>query len=214
MLTISHTVAEHLRALRIHELTDVVVVDLGPGQLQGVATAPVEDREPTILLVGDAPHKRNELAADLLSQIRALTTNWRVLGISLSDTTEARLRRSFPESRLSLHREVPQEAFVQLASAATVYLALGVSEGFGFPYIEAAYLGCDVIAVRQSLTLELFGELAVLLPSASPTACELAAALASWDRARVERLQARACARSWDTTAGQVAAVVRRALGD
>jgi glycosyltransferase involved in cell wall biosynthesis len=212
VFTISHTVAEHLRALRVHEYTNVIVVDLGPGQLQGVAPPQVAEREPTVVLVGSAPHKRNELAAELLGEIHTVAANWRVIGISLSADAEARLRSRIPATHLNLYREATAAQFVDLISSAAVYLALGVSEGFGFPYLEAAYLGTDVIAIRQSLTMELLRDDAILLEGPTPSVSHLAEALDSWDRARVARLQARATTRDWNTGARQVAQAVRSML--
>jgi glycosyltransferase involved in cell wall biosynthesis len=213
VLTISHTVADHLRVLGITDYCDVRAIDLGPGQMQGVPPRADVDREPTVLLMGGASHKRNELAASLLTQLPELTRSWRVLGVSLSEQTEAILRSRFEPTRLSLHQGVSRDRLAELVSTATCYVALGLSEGLGFPYIEAAYLGCDVVAVRQPLTIEVLGDDGVLLDDPNPTPRQLYHAIVQTDPTRLARLQARAAARDWARTATQVADIVRPLLG-
>ena len=204
LLTISHTVAEQLRAMRISPDAGVTVLELGPGQLQGVPVPQVVDRGPSVVLIGSARHKRNELAADLLAQIPGVRSGYRVVAISVSATTKQILNRHFEPSQLEIADSINLPDLIRLLSEARAYLALGYSEGFGLPYIEAAYLGCDVIAPRQSLTLEVLGDDGVLIPALDPTPAQLADALESWDVHRVTRLQKRATDRDWDTTVEQV----------
>ncbi len=129
--------------------------------------------------------------------------------MSVSDATQSILAASFPASRLTRLTSISTTQLAATFGSASAYLALTVSEGFGFPYVEAAYMGCDVIAPRQAITTELLGEDACLLATSTPTPDELLVALESWDAARIERLQTRATSRTWDTTARQVAHVVR-----
>ncbi len=204
IVTISHTVAAQLDAVGISRHCAVSVLDLGPGQVEGATPPAVSARVPTVLLIGGARHKRNEEAAALLVAHPTIVRDWRVLGVSLSPEAEHTLRSGFRSEQLTLDHQVSAEQFESYLAQATTYLALGESEGFGFPYIEAAYMGCDVIAVRQSITQEVLGADAILVGQ-EPTPDEIYAALDSWDEGRVARLQARATRRSWTETAAQLA---------
>lgn len=208
MLTISHTVADQLQALRAVPTGGLTVLSLGPGQFQEISPAPVGERPPVILLVGAAPHKRNELAAELLCRIPMVRDDYRVIGVSVSDDTKRILSSALPPERREFLENLSVAELAGAVARARSYVALGTSEGFGFPYIEAAHQGCDVIAPRQSITIELLGDDGVLLPTADPDADDLCDALLAWDRDRVSRLQGRATARSWSQTAQQVAHAV------
>lgn len=204
MFTISHTVADQLRALRCVPDGGITVLRLGPGQFQDVAPSPVDDRRDAIVLVGGAAHKRNEEAARLLAGIPSVRTGMRIIGVSVSDQTMEILRGAFPADRLDFRSGLDVEQLAATFAEARAYVALGTSEGFGLPYIEAAHQGCDVIAVEQALTWEIFGHDAYLLPR-DPTTDELESALDAWDAERVGRLQRRALERDWDEAAGQIA---------
>lgn len=204
MLTISHTVADQLQALRAIPRGGLTVLSLGPGQFQEVAPAAIGERPPVVLLVGAAPHKRNELAAELLTRIPAVRDDYRIVGVSVSDDTKRILSAVLPSSRLTFSENLGVNELAAAYASARSYVALGVSEGFGFPYIEAAHQGCDVIAPKQSITLEILGDDGVHLPSATPTAAQLDDALRQWEPDRVQRLQRRATALDWSATAKQV----------
>ena len=205
VLTISHAVADQLAALRCLPSGGYTVLDLGPGQFQGMQATPAGEREPSVVLIGAAPHKRNELAAELLGSIPAFRRDGRVTAISVSDATVEALRRHFRPDQLDIRSGVDRDELAACFAGARAYVALGTSEGFGFAYIEAAHQGCDVIAIRQALTIELFGDDAVLLASRSPTADDLDRALTGWELDRVQALQARALRRDWDVAAEQTA---------
>lgn len=204
MLTISHTVADQLQALRVIPHGGLTVLSLGPGQFQDVEPAATGDRPPVVLLVGAAPHKRNELAAELLTRVPAVRAEYRIVGVSVSDDTKRVLSAALPPTRLTFLENLSVDELADAYAGARSYVALGVSEGFGFPYIEAAHQGCDVIAPKQSITLEVLGDDGVLLPSLTPTVTDLDHALQSWDHDRVQRLQRRATALNWSTTTQQV----------
>ncbi len=204
MLTISHTVADQLQALRAVPHGGLTVLSLGPGLFQEVTPAPIEDRPPVILLVGAAPHKRNEMAAELLTRLPEVRDRYSVVGVSVSPATKRTLVGALPSSRLKFLENLSVSELAATYAAARSYLALGTSEGFGFPYIEAAHQGCDVIAPRQSITIELLGDDGLLLPSATPTVADIGDALRSWDRDRVRRLQHRSIQRDWSIAAGQL----------
>lgn len=207
--TISHTVADQLRALRFVPDGGITVLRLGPGQFQEIEPVPVDDRRDAIVLVGGAAHKRNEEAATLLAGIPSVRSGMRIIGVSVSDRTIEILREAFPADRLDFRSGLSVEQLAATFAEARAYLALGTSEGFGLPYIEAAHQGCDVIAVEQALTWEILGDDAHLLRS-DPSATELEAALDGWDAERVGRLQRRALARDWDDAAAQIAEQISR----
>jgi hypothetical protein len=204
VFTISHTVDDQLRALRRIPDGGSSVLPLGPGQFQGIEAPPVGEREPSVVLVGAAPHKRNELAADLLGKIPGVVRDHRVVGVSVSAETKSILRRSFRREQLEFHENMSVEQLAEVLAAARTYLALGDSEGFGFAYLEAAHQGCDVVAVEQSITIEVLGDDAQLVDRLPPVD-QLASALESTDTARVQRLQDRALGYDWDQTAAQIA---------
>lgn len=208
-LTVSHTVADQLRALRFIPDGGITVLRLGPGQFQDIEPAPVDDRRDAIVLVGGAAHKRNEEAATLLAGIPSVRSGMRIIGVSVSDRTIEILREAFPSDRLDFRSGLSVEQLAATFAEAKAYIALGTSEGFGLPYIEAAHQGCDVIAVEQALTWEILGDDAHLLRS-DPTTNELEAALDGWDAERVGRLQGRALARDWDDAAAQIAEQISR----
>ena len=213
MLTISHTVADQIQALRAVPAGGLTVLSLGPGQFQEVEPAPVGERPPVLLLVGAAPHKHNELAAELLCQIPAVRNEYSIVGVSVSDETKRLLSSALPATRLTFLENLSPAELAATYSSARSYVALGLSEGFGFPYIEAAHQGCDVIAPRQSVTIELLGDDGVLLSTTTPTVPELELAINAWDGDRVRRLQRRGTERSWDSAAAQVATIIRNQLG-
>ena len=149
VLTISHAVADQLAALRCLPSGGYTVLDLGPGQFQGMQATPAGEREPSVVLIGAAPHKRNELAAELLGSIPAFRRDGRVTAISVSDATVEALRRHFRPDQLDIRSGVDRDELAACFAGARAYVALGTSEGFGFAYIEAAHQGCDVIAIRR-----------------------------------------------------------------
>ena len=212
LLTISHTVAEQLRALRLVPDGGVTVLDLGPGQFEDIPVPAVTERDPSVLLVGAASHKRNELAATLLTQIERVRREYRVFAISVSERTLEILRASIPESRLVVAESVAVAELAAYFRQARSYLALGYSEGFGFPYIEAAYCGCDVIAPRQALTIELMGDSANELDRLDPVPADIERALDAWETGRVQHLQRHATGRTWDRTAHQMARLIEQRL--
>lgn len=210
LFTISHTVEDQLRALRRVPDGGSSVLRLGPGQFQDIVAPPVDEREPSIVLMGAAAHKRNELAAELLGQTPA-STDHRIVGVSVSEQTKSILRRHFRREQLEFHENTSVDELAEILANIRTYVALGVSEGFGFAYLETAHQGCDVIAVRQSITIEVLGDDAQLLDGV-PDLEQLSRALSSPDAARVERLQSRALSYDWDQTAAQIGEHIRRQL--
>jgi glycosyltransferase involved in cell wall biosynthesis len=209
VFTISQTVADQLRVLRVAPPGGVTVLRLGPGQFDGLPVRAAAGRDRTVVLVGKARHKRNELAASLLVDSVLVRRNFRVLAISVSAETAGILRAGLRTEQLQIVDGVDRTSLFELLAGASTYLALGTSEGFGFPYLEAAYAGCDVVMPMQPLAIELMADAACILESPDPTVDEIEDALERWDLERVRRLQAMATGRSWDDAAQQVASCVR-----
>lgn len=207
IFTISYTVADQLRAMRVPMGCEPVVLELGPGQAEKYEIGGLLENTRTIALIGRLPHKRNEYAASALIQSSYVRSRYRVIAISVSAETARILRTGLPESSVAVVDRPAEADMVELLRKSSVYLALGTSEGFGLPYLEAAYFGCDVLTVRQTIALEVLGHHANYLPVA-PTVKAIEAGLEAWDEHRVGVLQARAASRSWSTTARQVADVI------
>lgn len=200
-LTISQTVAS-----QISLFTDkpIGILPLGPGQVEG-AQVPAPDNSKTIVLIGGAPHKRNEELARLLVASKLVQSSYHVIAIGVSPACEKTLLAGLHEGRVKVIRAIPVEELIATLTSASAFMSLATSEGFGFSYLEASYLGCDVIAPLQPLTTEVLGSDACLLRSATPTVDEVEAALESWDAPRISRLQAQATSRSWSQTASSAA---------
>jgi glycosyltransferase involved in cell wall biosynthesis len=184
---------------------------MGPGQFDGYqAPPPVNSHR--IVLIGRAPHKRNEYAARLLSESTLVNENYEVTAVGLSETAKHILRSRIDITRLSFRDEITSEQVASLLSASSVLVAMGVSEGFGFPYAEATYFGSDVIAPEQPIIRELFGSDGNYLAGPECSLEEFERALKRWDAARVGRLQAQSQSRSWTFAAEATAHAVRAAV--
>jgi len=207
ILTISASSQAQIEALTRHQVP-TYAVPMGPGQFEGYDSTPVKDTH-TILLMGKAPHKANELAAHLLGQSRLVQTDFRVIAIWVSTTTANTLREGIPSSHLEIRGAMSRDELAAVFTEADRYIALGYSEGFGFPYVEAAYFGCDVIAPRTALTTEVMGEDGNYLAVRNPSVQALEAAIQSWDPVRVGQMQDSATQRTWKATAESVAQRVR-----
>jgi glycosyltransferase involved in cell wall biosynthesis len=211
ILTISETVASQLALFTARPIR---VLPMGPGQFEGYPRPRPRDTK-TIVLMGGAAHKRNELAARMLCASRLVREQYSVVGVRVSDECARILHAGMPPGRVDLHGLVPRDALAEILDRSSTYLSLGTTEGFGFPYVEAAYFGCDVIAPDGPLTREVLGGMGRLLPNSTPTAEELDVALEGWDEPRISALQASTAARSWTATAESAAtfisALMRRA---
>ncbi len=166
LTTISERTASDLREAFPH--AEVRVVYPGPGQLGVPTTANwSEAGRRSVLLIGAARHKRNELAAEVLALLR---DDWlgNVCCVNVSQETRAILTSKVGSDRCEFHVNVSPEALAEMYAASGYSIQLGVDEGFGLPYIEALSAGCIVIAVDQPLTRELLGDAAVLVQDGEP----------------------------------------------
>lgn len=206
LLTISETVAGQLEHYAAARDLQVCVLPMGPGQFQGYPIpAPHDSR--TVILVGGARRKRNEEAAELLglANRRAPIS---VIGASVSPATQKLLQRSIPSQRLTLIDRPDTDELHRAFTMASTYLALGTDEGFGLPYVEAAYHGCDIVTPCTALSREVVGPDGLLLAQTVLTPDILIGTLDAWELDRVIRLQSVALRRTWDDTALAVADVV------
>jgi glycosyltransferase involved in cell wall biosynthesis len=192
VFTISNVVAGQLSLLtnkRIH------VLPMGPGQFEGHPIAPPTNTR-TIVLIGHARHKRNEEAARLITGTRAVAENYRVVAVDVSRECAEILQAGMSPESLSIRPRVARAVLAEILTESSVFLSLGVDEGFGFPYIESRYFGCDVIAPNIPITREVLGpDCPGLLASIDGDA--LITALDSWDFHRIERDQQLTQERSW-----------------
>lgn len=169
----------------------------GPGI---VAEPNFDDRSGrTLLLMGGAPHKRNELAADVVLELAGQFDG--IIGVGVSEYVKSRLNPLYGENaRWVAH--ISDEELTSIYRQSHSFLFLGVEEGFGLPYIEALASGCEVIAIRQPLTEELLGSAATLVNDGS------ASEIAEQIRLAVPREKAlrsiQAAKYSWDRFAEDV----------
>jgi glycosyltransferase involved in cell wall biosynthesis len=163
VLTISHRSYDDIVSFA-GDSPKLRVIAMGPGIMDNAersverSTAPAD----TLLLVGKAPHKRNELAAEAIAHrpppwLRKVTTVDVSAGCRETlDSMSGVAKRHYGTVTVERMRE--------LYRSAAYFLLLSTSEGFGFPYVEATFGGSHVIAVRQPLTEEIFqGQAATLL---------------------------------------------------
>lgn len=206
VLTISETVKNQILQFDRHR-TPVKVISLGPGQVEGGPRGDLLDSK-RILLIGSAPHKENERAAALLASSKLVRTEYEVVGISLSAAAQATLTDAIPSRRLSLRNRISREDLLAEYQGSSVYFTLGTSEGFGLAYVEAAYLGCDVIAPAVPVVKDALGAPWAEV-SCDPDVREFEGALRAWSRERVDLLQSKARERSWDRCAAEAAEAIR-----
>ena len=122
------------------------------------------------LLLQPAPHKRNELAAEVMALLPSGLVS-SVRGVNVSEETRAICERAFGRDACEWSGRISDEELVQEYQKAEWYVHLGTDEGFGMPYVEAMACGCSVVAIDQPLTREILGDdTAVLLPDSSPQA--------------------------------------------
>lgn len=134
---------------------------LGPGLARRDEDTTLVEREPGVaLLVGGAPHKRNELAAQVLAD-PSVTRVKHVIGVGVSDEVRATLEEC-DQLTAEWHYGISDDHMRDLYARAEYFVLLSRSEGFGLPYIEALSSGCVVIAADQPLTQELLGDAAIL----------------------------------------------------
>jgi len=184
------------------------VVDLGPGQVSRIASAPSESAK--VLLMGGARHKRNEEAAQALV---ASGATWfsTIVGVNVSPAVRQVLESHFGPGRCEWHERLSVPELLSVYGDIGYFMHLGVDEGFGLPYIEALRAGATVIAVDQPLTRSVLEDAAVLLQDGEVS--DIAAQLSSIPEVSwTSRLRV-ASKYSWSATTEQVACALLSAVG-
>lgn len=205
VFTISESVASQLA---LFTRKPVSVVPLGPGQFEGYVS-PSPNNTRTIVLIGNSPHKRNEEAAQLLTSSIAVRRSYRIVGVRVSSKCTDILARQMPPDRWTTFETVSRDELARILTDASVYLSLGRDEGFGFPYVEASYFACDVIAPDCPVSREVMGRSPVLLQE-NPTTRDIEKSLEMWDTDRVLNARRQATERAWADTAHAVSDVIHR----
>ena len=116
----------------------------------------------SVLLIGGAPHKRNEMAAEALVSARPPWLE-RVIGIGVSPRVQDIFSVALGEDACEWHARVSDQEMVSAYVRSQTYVNFGVEEGFGLPYVEALCAGANVVVIDQPLTRELLGEAGVYL---------------------------------------------------
>lgn len=182
------------------------VLPLGPGLFE----APdMHNGQPgTVLLLGNAAHKRNEIAAKALAMARP---NWaeRFVCLNTTDAVTETLVDAFGASAVTRMARATEQEVKAAYHGAAVFVLLAREEGFGFPYLEALAAGCNVVAVRQSLTEELLSTAGVLiLDGTTEQLAEQFGALDSWPSQ--SRRAAQVGRHNWMACASAVSGVGKR----
>lgn len=209
LLTISDAVAAQL-GLLTGMRRQICVLPLGPGEADPSRVVEPQNTR-TVLLLGRGAHKRNEAAARLLLESPLVRSDYRVVAVNVSEETQA-LLGGLDQRRVTLHGALPDGRLQALFTEASVYLALGAWEGFGFPYVEAALAGCDVIAPSLPLTREVTRGKGNYLLNLEPTIDEFERALRSWNRDRIIAMGNAIRPTTWSDTAQAMAEQIKLAL--
>ena len=201
IFTISDEVRRQIEAFTT-TTRSMSVVPMGPGQVEGRARVSATDSK-TIVMIGRARHKRNQELADLIARSHEVRNNYSVVAINVAPDVHARLENS--DVDVELFDAINSDQLGALLDRSSVYVALTTEEGFGLPYVEAAYCSTDVIAVDGPVAREALGPHASYLNTAEPSLEQFEAALATWDAQRVTQLTAQARTRSWADAVDHVA---------
>lgn len=181
------------------------VLHLGPGIVSEADFA--DGEEGTVLLAGKAEHKRNELVAEALAQARP---SWarRFLCVGVSDAAFKTLVHAFGSESCERFDKVDDDLMRTIFRRAHVYISASIEEGFGLPMVEALTAGCQVVAIRQTLTLEVMEDAAVLIDDGQVD--DIARQLLNPEWVPRETRRSRSLMFSWDGVAQAVSAALAR----
>jgi glycosyltransferase involved in cell wall biosynthesis len=199
----SRRTADELVTLFPRAAEKCTVLHLGPGIVSREDFA--EGEAGTVLLIGTANHKRNELVAEALARARP---GWaqHFLCVGVTDAAFQTLVDAFGRASCERFDAVDDELMRTIFRRARVYMTASMEEGFGLPMVEALTAGCQVVAIRQPLTVEIMGDAAVLLDDGPAAVIARQLQHTAWV-ARDIRL-ARSSMFSWDHVAEAVATVL------
>lgn len=158
LVAISERTSQEL--IEFHPGIKPKVAHLGPGQMTTSNFLPSSSRD--IMLIGSAPHKRNELAAELIATMPA---GWagEIFGVNVSSETITKLEGALGTGRCHWFHQIPKAKLMEVYRRCGISFQLSVDEGFGLPFIEALTAGHTVVAIDQPLTREVLGSAAILL---------------------------------------------------
>jgi glycosyltransferase involved in cell wall biosynthesis len=134
---------------------------LGPGQVPEGSFR--DSQSGMLMLIGDAPHKRNELAAAALASARPPWVRG-IIGVGVSERVRAILSKEFA---CEWFEGISDAEMLKLYQRAQFFLMLGTDEGFGLPFVEALAAGCQVVAMDHPLAREVLGSAGLLVTSGS-----------------------------------------------
>lgn len=137
---------------------------LGPGQVPEGSFR--DSQSGMLMLVGDAPHKRNELAAAALASARPPWVRG-IIGVGVSEYVQAILSKDFS---CEWFQGISDAEMLALYQRAEFFLMIGTDEGFGLPFVEALAAGCQVIATDHALAREVLGSAGLLIAPGSAAA--------------------------------------------
>ncbi len=179
------------------------VLHLGPGLVTDADF--VSGEAGVVLLIGGTLYKRNELIAAALVQARP---EWaaRFLCVGVSDVAVQTLTDEFGPESCERFDGVDDNLMRELFRRASVYVSASTEEGFGLPWVEALAAGCQVVAVRQPLTIEILGDAATLIDDGDVAVIGEQLKHPTW--VAEEKRRIRAAMFSWDEVTRQVVAVL------
>lgn len=133
---------------------------LGRGLLENVAMS--DSGSGVLLLMGGAPHKRNEEAARLLASARPAWLRG-IVGIGVSTTVQNIVDEAFGPTFAIWHKGLSDAEVVAEYENAEYFMLLSTDEGFGMPFVEGLAAGCQVIVRDHELVRELLGSACIYL---------------------------------------------------
>ena len=175
-----------------------------------LAVGSLEPRKNLIGLIDGMSHLPTEQRGQL-SLVVAGPPGWR------NDQIHDRLRRADGELSICQVGCVSRDDLNVLYSFAEVFVYPSLSEGFGFPVVEAMACGAPVVTSDSSSLPEVAGTAALLVDPTNPEAIGDAISRVVSDDATREDLRARSLARaqefSWQRTAARTVALYRQVAG-
>ncbi len=140
----------------------LLTIPLGADHVPCVSRAG-SPRSQRVILIGQAPHKRNEVAARALVE---RTPHWcdEILAINVSEECERILESAGRHVGVCTLGKIGRDELIGAMSASSVLISLSEVEGFGLPYVEAMRLGLHVIASDVPVAREVLGKSGTLLP--------------------------------------------------
>jgi glycosyltransferase involved in cell wall biosynthesis len=206
VIAISHATARDVLALSPGCAQKLEIVHPGSGKRVWPADLAYEQRSIDLLLLGSAPHKRNE---EIVEALELACPDWvrHVATVGVGEAIARRVDR-LVGAGLDSHTRlgVVSDAELSRVLASTrVFAMVGRDEGFGLPILEAIEHGADVLVAPTALNFELWSTPPVrfAIPDA-PTALKAEPPWAE-ETHRTELLERY----SWDACAVSIAETLR-----